>query len=69
MKRAFTRAGYLRDDVKTILRAEGNRIRSFFAKHPDICPRDLTFLLNSEINLAGALAHAEQQWKRKRKRK
>jgi hypothetical protein len=61
MKRAFDRKGHLRKDVQSVLKAEKRRIRKFFAKHSDICPRDLTLLLMSEVQLAGALANISRQ--------
>ena len=61
MKRAFDRKGYLRKDVKKIIHAEGNRIRRFYARNRDICPRDLTLLLLGEVQLAGALANIDRQ--------
>lgn len=68
MKRAFDRNGHLTKDVREIMRAESKRIRKFFARHGDVCPRDLTLLVMSEVQLAGALANLSRQPKRAAKR-
>ncbi len=68
MRRAFDRNGHLTKDMRKILQAESKRIRRFFARHSKVCPRDLTLLVMSEVQLAGALANLSRQPKRAAKR-
>lgn len=68
MKRAFDRNGHLRKEVRAIMRSESKRIRKFFARNSHLCPRDLTLLVMSEVQLAGALANISRHPKRPAKR-